>query len=225
MLKAVFIDVDDTILDFSECARVSIEKGFSELGLELGAYRHDVYTEINNGLWKALERGEITRDELYAKRFNLVFKKLGIDSDGEAFEKIFRRNLAYAAEKVEGAEELLQYLYSRYEVYVTSNAPYLQQVTRLNEAGLLPYIKEVFTSESLGANKPDLEFFDECFKRLPHLKREDVILIGDSLSADIKGGADYGILTCWFDIKKAGLPPDFAGNYRVTHLNDIKEII
>lgn len=224
-IKAVFIDVDDTLLDFSECARASIERGFAEVGLDLSLYDHATYESINSGLWQALERGEITREELYARRFNLVFKALGISYDGEAFERIFRRNLAYSAEKVDGAEDILAYLSSRYEVYVTSNAPYYQQTTRLSEAGLLHYIKEVFTSEELGANKPDPAFFDECFLRAPHLKREDVILIGDSLSADIRGGSIYGIKTCWFDIKGIGLPPDFAGNYRVTSLSEIKKII
>ena len=224
MTKVIFIDVDDTLLDFHACAEHAISMGFAEIGVECEDFAQ-TYHKINDGLWRALERGEITREELYAVRFNLVFKALGIKADGPAFEKIFRRNLALTGEKMDGAEEILRYLSQKYDVYVTSNAPQAQQVSRLKIADLAPYIKDVFTSERLDAQKPTKEFFDRCFALLDGVSPADVVLIGDSLSADVLGGANAGIATVWFNVRNAEIPNDFTGNYVVTHLLELKNIL
>lgn len=224
MPKVIFIDVDDTLLDFHACAERAIRMGFDEVGITCTDFSK-TYHRINDGLWKALERGELTREELYAKRFNLVFDALGIEADGVAFEKIFRRNLALTGDKMDGADEVLEYLCRNYDVYVTSNAPQAQQVSRLEIAGLLPFVKGVFTSELLDVQKPAKEFFDRCIERISGITTTDVVLIGDSLSADVAGGVNAGIATVWFNARNAVIPSDFAGNYVITHLTELKNIL
>lgn len=215
MLTTVFLDVDNTLLDFHLCAEDSIKRGFARWGLNYTDEVFEVFNEINNGLWHALERGEITRDDIFNTRWNRIFKRLDIDRDGIEFEKIFVTNLADSAIPVEGANALVEYLASKYTLYVASNAVHQQQLIRMTKAGMIDYIADFFTSEAIGFAKPSKEFFDECFRRLDGVKKENVIIIGDSLTADIKGGADYGIKTCWFNYKAEkyeGRPADYIAD-------------
>ena len=224
MLTTVFIDVDNTLLDFHLCAEDSVKRGFMEWGLEYTDEVFAVFNEINNGLWHALEKGEITRDDIFRTRWQMIFERLGIDRDGIEFEKIFVTNLADSAIPVEGANELARYLSDKYKLYVASNAVHQQQIIRMTKAGMIDYIADFFTSEAIGFAKPSKEFFDECFSRLEGVKKENAIIIGDSLTADIKGGADYGIKTCWFNYKGEkyeGRPAD----YIVDSLREIMNIL
>lgn len=224
MLTTVFLDVDNTLLDFHLCAEDSIKRGFAQWGLNYTDEVFEVFNEINNGLWHALEKGEITRDDIFRTRWKRIFERLCIDRDGIEFEKIFVTNLADSAIPVEGANALLEHLASKYKLYVASNAVHQQQIVRMTKAGMIDYIADFFTSEAIGYSKPSNEFFDECFRRLDGVKKENVIIIGDSLTADIKGGTDYGIKTCWFNYKGEkyeGRPAD----YIVDSLSEIMNIL
>lgn len=225
MITTVFLDVDNTLLDFHLCALDSIKRGFDTWGMEYNDNVFTVFNEINDGLWHRIEKGEMTRDELFRIRWQLIFDRLGIDRNGPDFEKMFVANLAESAIPVEGANDLVEYLAGKYDIYVTSNAIHRQQIVRMTKAGMIDYIKDIFTSEVIGFAKPTKEFFDECFRRIPDVKKENVIIIGDSLTADIKGGVDYGIKTCWFNFKgeKYDVRPEC--DYIVDRLCEIKNIL
>ena len=216
MFKAVFIDVDNTILDFNACAVVSMQAAMKDFGITFDESMLPVFFKINDSLWHDIELGKLTHDELMLIRWNKVFSALGIDADGVSFEKAFSANLRQSAEKIPYADELLSYLHGKYTVCVTSNAGQEQQIIRLNNAGLIKNIDYVFTSGLIGCQKPSKGFFDGCFSRLEGIGREDVIVIGDSLHADVKGAIDYGLAVCWFNrfeaIPADGIKPDHTVN-------------
>lgn len=224
MITTVLIDVDDTLLDFHEGARDAMKRGFAEAGLCYSDDKFDTFSKINDGLWRKIETKEITREELYRVRWALVFEALGIDYDGVEFEQIFLKMLQTSSVPVPYAIELCEYLSEKYTVCVASNAPHDQQILRMDNVGLTPYIDHVFTSELFGFEKPCANFFDECFARLGDVKKDEVIIIGDSITADIKGGMDYGIMACWFNYRNKssqGITPD----YTVSKLEEIKNIL
>ena len=132
MIKAVLFDIDDTILDFGKCAEWAVKTAMEERNTE---YRHEyygVFKRINDDLWKKLEKGEITREELFDRRFKEIFSELGIELDGREFEERFLDLLHESTEEVPGARELLKYLHSKnYRIYAVSNAMQIQQETRL----------------------------------------------------------------------------------------------
>lgn len=225
MITTVFIDVDNTLLDFHRCAEYSIKKGFAEWNMPYSDEVFTVFNRINNGLWNRIETGTLTKDELFRIRWQLIFESLGIDRNGRDFEKLFVVNLAESSIPVKGAKELLEYLASKYDVYVTSNAIHQQQIKRMKKAGMYNYIKDLFTSESIGFAKPTKEFFDECFRRIPDTKKEQVIIIGDSLTADIEGGTAYGIKTCWFNFNGEKFTERLTADYIVDTLEEIKSIL
>lgn len=225
MIKAVFIDIDNTLLDFNACAKTAIRLLFDEYNREFTEEVFDVFLRINDRLWLEIEKGTLTKDELHRIRWQLIFDELGISICGEEFEKGFIKTLITCAEPVDGARDILKYLSSKYPVFAVSNSGHNQQMARLEKAGMAQFVQKVFLSETIGFSKPRKEFFDGCFSELSGLSPENVIIIGDSLSADIAGGAGYGLKTCWFNFLGEKLPESITPDYIVTRLSDIKNIL
>lgn len=231
MIKAVFIDIDDTLLSFSGYVKESMKKGFEKYGLK--SYTEDMYPvfrRINDSLWQSLERGEITFEELKAQRWKRIFGALGIDFDGAVFEEYFRACLFVSAIPVDGAEDFLEYLSGRYPLIAASNGPYDQQINRLNLAGMSHFFREIFISSRTGAPKPDKGFFDYCFRYLrehgfPDLLPEETIQIGDSLTSDIAGAASYGMHTCLYQEKETLLTGDIRPDFVIHRLSEIRSIL
>lgn len=220
----VFIDIDDTLLDFTKCANDAIKCACNKFGVPYTTTLVDTFHPINLDLWHRLEKKEVTKEKLFDTRFQIVFDKLGIKADGIAFETAFRENFHESAILVDGARDLLEYLRSKYKVYVASNASMHQQTNRMKRAELDGYIDGYFVSEEIGFPKPQKEFFDACFKALPDVKPQDVVMIGDSLSADIKGACEYGLKTIWYNHRNeptAGVKCD----YIVSRLSEVKNIL
>lgn len=225
MIKAVFIDVDDTLLDFDESAKMSMQIAAEEMGITLPENIWEIFVDINEVLWKDLEQGKLTNAELFHVRWTKIFDAAGITSDGPEFEKAFLRGLSLCAPVIAGAEGLISYLHEKYIVGVASNGPYEQQVNRLEKTGLLSYVDHMFVSGKIGHAKPSRAFFDACMEKLGDIHPGEVMMIGDSISADITGAKDYGMQTCWYNHK--GLPADhgYMADYKVDSLLEIKEIL
>ncbi len=220
----VFIDIDDTLLDFTKCANDAIKSACNKFGVPYTTTLVDTFHPINLDLWHRLEKKEVTKEKLFDTRFQIVFDKLGIKADGIAFETAFRENFHESAILVDGARDLLEYLRSKYKVYVASNASMHQQTNRMKKAELDGYIDGYFVSEEIGFPKPQKEFFDACFKALPDVKPQDVVMIGDSLSADIKGACEYGLKTIWYNHRNEPTS-DVKCDYIVSRLSEVKNIL
>lgn len=223
-VKVVLIDIDDTLLDFDLCADWSIQESAKQLKISLPENIFSVFWKINDSLWKELEKGNITNDALYIKRWDLTFEKLNIAYDGAAFDVVFRENLSKSGMHVKNAEALLEYLSSKYDVYTASNGPFIQQTTRMKLANLDKYIKGYFISEAIGYSKPTKQFFDGCLNTLTNVSKENCVMIGDSLSADMHGAHTYGMKCIWFNRVHETYESVIA-DYVVEDLLDIKKIL
>lgn len=221
-VKAVLIDIDNTIIDFNASADMAISDAFNAFGLHRPTGLFSTFKRINDGLWRRIEEKTLTVAGLHEIRWELVFKEINIDFDGKIMEERFVSNLFNCAIPVSGAEETLRYLSAKYPVYAASNAFYEQQKNRLKISGLAPYISDSFVSERAGCSKPDSKFFEYCFKHMPY-KPEETVMIGDSLSADIEGGKNFGLITCWYNptgMRIAAPSADFIA-YRLTDLKNM----
>ncbi len=225
MIKVVLLDVDNTLMDFRECAHQAMHFAAEEWGLTLPANITQVFHRINDGLWHRIEEGSLTVPRLHEIRWGLIFEELGIDRDGVEFEQRFLKNLAKGSATVEGAKELLEYLAPKYTLCVASNAPYYQQTSRLTNAGLLGYFDHLFISEKIGFSKPKPEFFEACMKELEGVSKEEIMMIGDSLTADIGGAAAFGLQTCWFNFSGAPKEQGSGADHTVDRLEEIKNIL
>lgn len=211
--KAVFIDIDNTLLDFSGYVRETMETGFAHFGLKpYEPYMYDIFRHENDMLWRQIELGELVFDELKKIRWRNVFRALDIEFDGPTFETYFRDALYNSAIPMPGAMELLEILSSsgRYIICAASNGPYEQQLHRLEIAGMSQYFDYVFISERIGVSKPAAEFFDRAFAELnegreveDRISPDKTVMVGDSLTSDMAGGRNYGMKTCYYSRGKA----------------------
>ena len=232
---AIFIDIDDTILDFSKCSFSSVKKSFADFDYDISDTEYaDFFGKFmahNLALWNKVELGLMEKSELHRTRFSSAFALFGINGlDGIEFEKRYRVHLANSYEKVAGADEFLSYLSSKYPLFTASNAPHNQQIVRLTASNLLGYFTEIYTSELIGSEKPKKEFFDECFTRAQKffdspLLPSRCVMIGDSLSADVVGGNDYGMTTVWFNIYSTTNDGIASPDYTINSLVEIKDIL
>lgn len=225
MIKTVLIDIDGTLLDFNKCAKASIISTFKDFNIDYPEDFYSTFKRINDSLWLRLEKNEITFKELHDTRFNLVLGALGIDFDGITFELKFREYLGRSVEQVDGALEILKYLSEKYFVAVASNGPFEQQKRRLKLAGFAPYIKEYFVSSAVGHEKPNAGFFEYAFSNTPSKDKEELIIIGDSLTADIAGGENFGIKTCWFNPNNLSVKKGINPTYTINTLLQLKNIL
>lgn len=225
MIKNILFDLDDTILDFHKCERTALKETFIKIGVEHTDKILDRYSQINDMYWKRLEKGEITREQVLLGRFEMLFEEMGIECSSELAWKTYEEMLGNQYYFVEGALELLENLYGNYRLYIVSNGTASVQDRRIATAGLEKYFEKIFISQKIGVNKPDVRFFQTCFKEISDFRIEETIIIGDSLSSDIQGGIHAGIKTCWYNPKNLEKPKSMRIDYIVNSLDEIEEVL
>ncbi|MDF2543840.1 MAG: noncanonical pyrimidine nucleotidase, YjjG family [Herbinix sp.] len=199
--KTILLDADDTLFDFGACEREALRLAFERYEYEYSEEIRKIYEKINVNLWKQYELGKMDRKTVIYSRFGLLFQELGIVDDGIAFEDDYQELLGMQHFFIEGAMELILYLHKKYKLYIVTNGVTATQLQRLKDSRLDQYMKKIFVSEETGYQKPMKEFFDYCFERMDQFDRSTTLIIGDSLSSDMKGGNNAGITTCWYNPK------------------------
>ncbi|MBR4868011.1 MAG: HAD-IA family hydrolase [Clostridia bacterium] len=231
MIRAILLDIDNTLLNFDAYVQTAMKEGFEQFGLgEYTAETYQIFLSINGPLWHALEQKEITYQELLQVRWNKIFQALGITFDGLTFEKYFKGRLFHTAIPETGAMELLTHLQGRYVLAAASNGPFDQQINRLKLAGMYDKMEYHFISEAMGVAKPAKEYFAHCVKvinegRPDPIQPQEILMIGDSLSSDIAGAKAFGMQTCFYDKHQKGDEKGIAPDFTVTRLEQILEVL
>ena len=224
MIEFLLLDLDDTILDFHKAERIALSKTFRDFGLEPAEDVLDLYHKINKWHWEQLELGTMTRDQVLVNRFGALFEKVGMTVDPAACAKSYESNLGIGHYFLPGAEEAVKRLKEHYRLFLVSNGTATVQHSRLTSAGLYPYFEQVFISQEIGYNKPDKAYFDRCFERIPGFEQEKALMVGDSLTSDIKGGIKAGLKTVWVNPahKNCG---DIRPDYEIEGLSDLEGLL
>lgn len=198
MLKAIFFDIDDTILDYDKCAAITVRNACETLG---AAYNADVQTEyrrVDDALWAQQKLGILTIPEVLERRNGHMMDYLGLQ-DGMSFQEAFIEAFANSAALTDGVEAVLQQLKDRdIPLYCASNGFYEVQINRMTKAGVLHYFDRLFVSDAVGFEKPNPAFFAHCLQETGFAP-DEVLMIGDSITADIKGALNAGWNVCYFN--------------------------
>lgn len=225
MLKTVFLDLDDTILDFARAEAEALRKTLAEMDAPADSGVLSRYHAINAAQWELLEEGILTRQQVLVGRFDILFKELGLDRSAERTCERYESHLAEGHWFIPGAEALLEALFPRYDLYLASNGAPEVQHRRMESAGISRYFRKMFISQELGADKPSPAFFEKCFSAIPGFSRETALIVGDSLTSDIRGGKNAGIRTCWFNPHKRPSRPDIVPDYEITALEQLPPLL
>ena len=221
----IFLDLDNTILDFTTAERTALRVTFAERGIEATDALLRRYAELNIACWEKLEEGEWTRDTVLVRRFELLFEELGLTLDGAEANARYEGLLHHGHWFMPGAEELLRELAPRHKLYLASNGVESVQRSRIASAGIEPYFQDIFISECLGANKPQRAFFQAAFARIPGFDPARALMVGDSLTSDIRGGVNAGIRTCWFNYEKKPGRDDIRPDFEIHALSELPPLL
>ena len=218
--QVLLFDLDDTLLDFQKNEYEALGALFQRLNHPLTDEIRRLYHGINQDMWRAYERGELEREVLLNTRFARLFEAMGEQVDGPMAEGIYREELGKGAFLIDGALEVCTALSRRYPICIATNGVGRTQRQRLTDSGLAPLVSQVFVSEEIGCAKPGEPFFRYVFDHLEGIPPRDMLLVGDSLSSDIRGGINSGMDTCWYNPKGAE-SGDMAPTYEISNLREL----
>ena len=225
MFEFLFLDLDDTILDFHKAERIAISKTIRDFGVEPTEEVLARYHVINKWHWEQLELGKLTRAEVLENRFGMLFRELGADADQTACARAYEKNLSIGHYFLPGAEEAVDTLSRKYRLFLASNGTASVQKGRMTSANLYRFFEKVFVSQEIGHNKPSPDYFRACFDQIPGFDPEKAMIVGDSLTSDIKGGIAAGIKTCWVNPSHAQAPETIRPDYEIEALRQLPGLL
>ena len=225
MLTHIFFDLDNTLLDFDRGEAHALSRAFRQFGIDPTPAVLARYHDINLRQWELLEEGKLTKDQVLTRRFDLLFAELGVSCDSQAVCDLYESFLAEEHDFIPGALELLEALSPRYSLHLATNGASAVQRRRLADAGILTYFQTIFISEEVGFHKPSPAFFLACFAAIPGFDHTSALMVGDSLTSDIRGGRNAGLRTCWFDHLGRPYRPDILPDYTVAALDQLPALL
>ncbi len=229
-MQILLFDFDDTLISYDASETYGLQKALEVHGIPAEPRLFDIYREENRKLWRLIESGEITSDELRVRRFEKLIEKGGITPDVAAgvFSETYLKFFSESKQLEDGARELLEYLHGhpQFKKAIITNGFKDTQRKRLGATEVEHYFDHIFISDELGAKKPDPLIFDRVMEHLGHPAPHSVLIIGDNLISDIMGGKQYGLKTCWYNPKRldAGEYSEFI-DFQIQHLNELPKLL
>jgi len=227
MIKVILWDIDGTLLDFLKAEHAALQTCFSVFSL--GECTDEMiarYSAINRTYWERLERGEITKAQVLVERFRVFLAGEGIVTDcAEAFNKEYQQRLGDTICFCDDSYELVKGLKGRVKQYAVTNGTLTAQSKKLDRSGLGKLFEDVFISEQVGVEKPGIGFFEHVFDKIGEYQKDEVMIVGDSLTSDMQGGNNAGIVCCWYN--PYGLPnkTDLRIDHEILNLQEILQFL
>lgn len=231
--STIILDLDDTLIDNTKASKYAFKVISEYLGIPYEDNLFYEFLKFDYEYWYRWEhRTMLIPEHLYIQdnveelrtylRSNRFFEFFHLQDFDHAItiNNLYCSNLGVDIESIEGAREILEYLYDKYRLAIATNGPYNAATNKLNKVDFKKYFTSIYCSEVLGFSKPDKKFWDALFNDLKEPK-SNVIFIGDSLTTDIASGINNGFDTIWYNPqnKEAG---NLIPTYEVNKLLEIK---
>jgi len=219
-------DADNTLYDFDKASAHALKTLFGEYDIH---YTDDIpmrFIDIGIPLWHSYEKGGMSDKELQRLRFVQLFKELDVQHDPIEFNAKYLYELGKCAFLIDGALDICKNIAVRgKQLFIVTNGFLASQESRQRHSPIKEYISGAFISETIGHKKPSQEYFEHVFSHMPQAKKENIIIVGDSLSADIAGGNAAGIDSCWFNIHGIENRTKAAPTYEISKLREFEKFI
>lgn len=221
----IMFDSDGTLLDFAHSERTAFFLTFKHFGVPVTDEDCENYSRINDSCWKMFERKEITKPELCRLRFSRLADSLGVEYDAMEVNDYYMNMLATDGTMLPETESVLNGLWGKIELTLVTNGTAFVQRGRLADSGIGKYFSHIFISDDLGVQKPDGSFFDLALEKMGRTDRSRILVVGDSLTSDIRGANNAGIDACWYNPQKAPRREGFDIKYEITQLCELFDIV
>jgi 2-haloacid dehalogenase len=223
--QTLLFDLDHTLYDSDASEIQAFAHTMRSVGVDQPEVFLSTYIEINNALWRSVERGEITPDAVRVERFHQLVSAIGLDADPHQMADLFADGLGAFGELHPGAREALDELICDHTLAMLTNGLSEVQWARINRLDLGQYFSAIVISAEVGHSKPSARFFDVALETLGNPDRQSALMIGDSLSADIRGAAAYGLATCWYNPHAKIAAPDDGVTHEISHLSELVGVV
>ncbi|PHN07633.1 YjjG family noncanonical pyrimidine nucleotidase [Flavilitoribacter nigricans] len=221
----LLLDADNTLFDFDRCEGQALQLALAEHGVPFADDHHPTYNVINRQCWRDYEEKKITKEELRLRRFELFFNSIGVSLDPDQFGRNYLVHLSTAAFLLDGALETLGKLQANHQLALVTNGLKEVQRPRLEAGALNGFFDVIIVSDEIGYAKPHAPFFEYTFEQIGRPEKERVMIVGDNINADIKGGLDYGIDACWFNPGQQDKPHDIQPTYEIQNLSQLLSLL
>lgn len=224
--EIVIFDADETLFDFKKSERDALEKTMLEFNIDYDESRHlTIYQGINSVIWRELENGLITQEELKIERFKRLALSLGANFNVAQFAAAYLRHLSRASFLYEDAVRLIEELHGKFRLGIITNGLKDVQHHRIRQSIIGKYFEDIVISEEVQLSKPDPGIFQLFCNRIRYTDKERVLMVGDSLTSDIQGGINFGIDTCWFNQDRKINQTKIRPTYEISSLMQLRDIL
>ncbi len=227
MFKYILWDLDSTLLDPHPSERAAIRGCFRDFDLgECTDAMLDVYPAINKRWWSMCESGQAPKSRILYGRFEEFLGTFGLRTDiAKAFAEDYMGRLGDNIFPIKGAIETLKCLKGRFGQYIVTNGVWASQEKKIRNSGIDTLVDGVFVSDDLGHEKPDRVLFEIVLERIGCVDPSEAIMVGDSLTTDMKGANNAGLPCCWFNPKALERPPDLRIDHEIRAIPELIDIV
>ena len=225
LFKWIIFDADGTLFDYDAAEFNALKNAFASFDLPFSDNYLKLYQQFNKVLWEDFERGDISIPLLKIKRFELLLNKLKMKIKPELFSSVYLDQLSQRHDLINGADEILQKLSGMTGLVLMTNGIKEVQRSRLNLSTIEGYFSDIIISDEVGFAKPDRRIFEIAHNRMSLPEKNKVLMVGDNLGSDIKGGIDFGIETCWYNPGQIKIESSIKPTYEIRNLSEILNIV
>lgn len=224
--KVILFDADDTLFDFERSEKEAFRNTMLKFGIDCDDNNYfDIYKELNSVIWKELEKGMITQEQLKIERFKRLKSRIDLSFDEYEFSISYMKNLGDCSYLLDGVCELIEELGGKYILSIITNGLTNVQERKIKNSTISKFFQDIVISEEVGISKPDPSIFNYAIQRLGSFSKSEILMVGDSLHSDIKGGINFNIDTCWFNPNKLENNTDIKPTYKVSNFKELKKLL
>ena len=222
----LLFDADDTLFDFQAASSRAFAVMCRMNDIPNTPEVYQLYHEINAVLWRAFDRGEVSKDYVTRERYLRFLSALELKRDPDQCNLDYLTALGETVFPLPHAEEVCRQLADQgHQLYIITNAVASVQRSRLKHCSFGDLFQYAFISEEAGASKPDPAYYQYVRTRLPEITSENTLIIGDSLTTDIKGANNADLPCCWFNPNRLPTPPDLTIDHEIHDLRDLLKLV
>ncbi len=220
----LLFDLDNTILDFTASSYISFNKSMDELGYSANKSHFQKFKQINMEVWEEMESGKIDHQELKVKRWFRLFDELKLSLDPSIANEVYFFHIKENPVFVQYAAEISEVCKDKFNLMIITNGLAEVQWPRLRKTGLVDYFEHIVISDELGYAKPHSAYFEHCHSLMDYHAKEKILVIGDTLSSDIKGGKEFGFDTCWYNHSNV-LNESTKTDFEIKQMKELRDIL
>jgi YjjG family noncanonical pyrimidine nucleotidase len=221
----ILFDADGTLFDYDRAESAALDSLWHAAGLQHSKELLGTYRRVNGALWKQLEAGEVTADDIKVERFSRLLSELGLEGDAQALSVDYLEHLGRQTQLLPGAEELLDAVEARYRLAMITNGLSQVQRSRLGRSPIGSRLEALVISEEVGFAKPDPRIFEAALELMGRPVRSRVLMVGDNLLADIGGAKSFGLPTCWINLAGAASSDGVGPTFEVRNLSELQRLL